>query len=71
MLHVQIISPIKEVCPMKNIQIRMMVSKAAMTGMRWLNLNLSRRAPATNLDRQFITPLTPTTNPFFLIIHYM
>ena len=69
MLHEQIIRATKEVCPMKNIQISMMVSKAAMTGMRWLNLNLSRRAPATNLDRQFITPLTPAANPVFPSLH--
>ena len=71
MLHEQIIRATKEVCPMKNIQIRMMVSNAARTGMRWLNLNLSRRAPAINLDRQFIIPLTPAMNDVFLSYQFI
>ena len=57
----QMIIPMKEDCPMKNMPKSTMVSKVAKTGMSWWNLNLSRRAPATTLDRQFITPFTPYT----------
>ena len=59
MSQMQMINPMKEVSPIKNMLNRTIVSNVANTGKRWLNLNLSRRAPAISLDRQFITPLTP------------
>ena len=55
------IRPMKEVLAIKKILRRITVRRAAMTGISLLNLNLSKRAPATNLDKQFIIPLTPAT----------